>query len=111
LTLARARKITGLDIETIEADGYFFVEAAKDGVPVALSQGKILKDALKSLVEAVYKLHSAEARERDDHRCSRCGRITGLEQHHPTHRSMGRRDDTMTESLCHSCHQREHGGH
>ncbi len=110
MNLKAAERATGCDVNVIEADGQFFVSAIEHGRELAITQGPELKPVLRELVERVYKIRSAQARERDDYRCCRCGKLLPLSQHHVNGRTRGRRDDTQTISLCMGCHQKEHEG-
>ena len=107
LTIKSVEKITGCSLYLIKTPDTFFLEACKGGVPVALGQGRDLKAALQSVVDAVYKINSAQAMENSDWRCERCGRGgTGLEAHHKVHRSKGRNDDPKNIwILCAACHR------
>ncbi len=111
-TLASTSKITGCQIDVIEADGAFFVEASRGGIPVAISQDRTLKGALTEIVQAVYRKNSMEARVAADYRCSRCGRIGPLQSHHVVHRARGQRQDDTDGllQLCPRCHEKAHGG-
>ena len=46
-----------------------------------------------------------QARERDNYKCIKCGKTTGLEGHHIIPK-LEEIDNIMT--LCHSCHKKEH---
>ncbi len=112
MTLASAKRITGLDIQVVIADKECFVEALDAGKSVANVSGSNLKKVLLELVAKVYALNRKAALERAGWKCELCGSIHNLQCHHKIHRSMGRRDDTVSnlQVLCFQCHERHHLG-
>ncbi len=49
-------------------------------------------------------------KEKDNHKCTRCGATEGLHVHHRTYRRLAHEKLSDLRTLCHSCHERVHGG-
>jgi 5-methylcytosine-specific restriction endonuclease McrA len=45
----------------------------------------------------------------DKYRCRRCGEDKYLQVHHKTYERLGHEDMADLETLCRTCHRREHG--
>jgi 5-methylcytosine-specific restriction endonuclease McrA len=57
-----------------------------------------------------YKRLLRQTLERDSWRCQQCGRASGLQVHHIRFRSLLGDDDLNNLiTLCHHCHEEEHG--
>jgi 5-methylcytosine-specific restriction endonuclease McrA len=113
MTLKRAAKITGLDIQVVKADKQYFVTARDQRQEdIAYVSGGNLKTILGILVEQVYAINRQSAMERASWACELCGSRYNLQCHHKIHRSMGRRDDRpeALQVLCSDCHERHHRG-
>ena len=112
MTLKKAKRITGLDIQVVISDKDFVAEATDTDKSIAKVSGHNLKIVLSILVEQIYALNRQVAMERADFKCELCGSRSNLQCHHKIHRSMGRRDDTPgnLQVLCFQCHERHHRG-
>jgi hypothetical protein len=109
--IREAERITGYEIWPDESlPKYTFV--AWDGtVEIARAGGKSEKDALRALVQDVYRIHSRIVIKEQKYLCGRCGKRKSLSVHHKVHRSKGRSDAlTNLIALCSDCHREEHGG-
>lgn len=113
MTKTSAERITGLTVTVVEHTGGFEAQAWDGAELVAVDHDRKEKEALRLLVEKVYRQRSREILEKQEGRCGRCGRVgLPLQIHHKVHRSMGRRRDSVDnlKALCLECHRLEHGG-
>lgn len=112
MTLQKACRITGLDIQVLAEAKNFIVYALNGHHEVVRVSGRNLKTLLSLAVERVYAINREVAMERAGWRCERCGKITGVTAHHKVHRARGQRDDRVEnlEVLCAEHHGKEHGG-
>ena len=53
---------------------------------------------------------AAEVKRRDGYRCTKCGRVGGLEAHHHDRDPKRFYDPAACSTLCRGCHIREHRG-
>lgn len=106
MQLRQAEKITGLKI-TEEPDG-FYKGIGEDGEFWVHARDQ--KDAAYRLVEMHWKEVCRIVMRRQSYKCLLCAGLLPLSTHHVKLRSHGRRDrPSDLQSLCNSCHQREHG--
>lgn len=107
MTLAKARRVTGLDIRRIDKTTWGAWNEENNKVAEASHRKDSI--ALTLLVNAVYRVRAEQAMELAGWRCSRCGGYKPLQTHHREYRSHGR-DDRMgnLEPLCSDCHEAEH---
>src|SRR5579872_895104 len=73
------------------------------------SRIRVLPDGREVRRGYQYEKRRREVLKRDEYACVRCGSADRLQVHHIRKRSLGR-DDRLSalETLCFSCHQREH---
>ena len=108
MTLANAERITGYSIVRLDLDGFYF-QAQDRGEHVASAGAKTEKEALRRLVEKVYKIHCEIVMRRQQFRCAVCGLIKPLSVHHRVFRSHGRDDRTSNLlALCNEDHEAQH---
>ncbi len=109
MTLARAAKITDLNIIQLTPGAFHFRATGLLGqVDV---QAKSEKLAAQTIVDWNWGLASSKVRRRQGHRCLKCKGLKPLSVHHVIFRSQGRRDvvDNLI-ALCAHCHEAEHRG-
>lgn len=110
MKIRQAERITGYEIWPDENQPKYTFVACDGTVEVARASGKTEKDALRALVEEVYRIHSETAMKRAGYRCERCGSRVPLQCHHVVFRSHGRVDSPGNlKVLCLRCHEKEHG--
>jgi 5-methylcytosine-specific restriction endonuclease McrA len=111
-TIRRAEKINGLQYVVVEHEKSFEVSAWEGQTLVAIDHDKDLEEAVRLVVESVYRRNKHVMFEKYDWRCSRCGERTGLDAHHVVPRSKGRNDRISNLiPYCRSCHDKHHHGH
>lgn len=112
MTKLKAERITGLSVVVVIHDGSFEAQAWDGDALVASDHDRKEKEALRLVVENVYKQRCGEVMASQHFRCARCSTSGSLTVHHKVHRSMGRRRDTTDnlEALCLKCHDKEHRG-
>lgn len=118
MTTQQAERICGYRIQELAVCPRFGYAAYDDaGAKVAEAIGYTPSEALKRLVEKVYKIHSEIVLKKQNYRCASCGAAgMRLEIDHIIQRSKGR-DDRVTNlrGLCASftgcrVHMRKHNG-
>ncbi len=110
MTKASAERITGYEIRLLTDSPLGVAYGAfRADVQIAAASGSKPGEALKLLVEKVYKIHSEIVFREQKWRCARCGQRRPLQAHHLVHRSKGRSDAVPNLiGECWACHEREH---
>ncbi len=117
MTIKQAARITGYEIRLLTDSPLGVAYGAfRADVQIAAASGSKPGEALKLLVEKIYKIHSEIVLRQQKRRCAECGGKFPLDVDHINPRSKGR--DDRVENLRGICaaffgcraHARKHGG-
>jgi hypothetical protein len=118
VTIRQAERINGLRyVVSKDAKGRSHVEAWDGEKMLAESLNRKEKQAIKEVVEMVYRIWSREVMDAQGWLCALCGERKPLEiDHHPISRARGQRDDRRSNlrAVCTAfgcgLHAKKHGG-
>lgn len=113
MTVLQAKSCTGARITTNVLSESMIVWTAfsEYGDVLAKVRGSDEREAMRQLVNEVYRRRCSEAMTDADWRCTICGALVPLENHHKKHRSKGRDDRKENlEPRCSRHHAKAHGG-
>jgi hypothetical protein len=109
-TVRRAERIMGHEASTCFDKSWYaaaICNCTGKETPVQ-GHGKTEDEALRDLVENVYKRHGQIVAMRQKYRCRNCQGIRPLQKHHLERRSKGRNDRVSNIAmLCPVCHELE----
>lgn len=110
MTAKAVERISGYQVRKAPPEGHKVAYAGYDGtVEIARGYGYTPNEALRRLLDLLYRRNGQTAMARDGWRCTECGSSKGLGTDHIQPRSKGRDDRPENlRSLCIDCHERRH---